>query len=89
MLEEVVTGCVVSLKGLTCVQGLPSTSLIYHRPHILPGDSLPHFRSKALELADLGPKPLKLLASVNLSVTLFLSDICSSNRTQPSTRRKK
>lgn len=56
----------VSLKGLSCAQGLPSASLMYPRPHILPADPLPHFRSKALELADLGPKPLKLLASVNL-----------------------
>lgn len=62
MLEEVVTGS-VSLKGLSCAQGLPFASLMYPRPHILPTDPLPHFRLKALELADLGPKPLKLLAS--------------------------
>lgn len=88
MLGEVVTGC-VSLKGLSGAQGLPSASLMYPTPHILPADPLPHFRPKALKLADLGPKPLKLLASVNLSVTLFLTGICPSNRTQPSTRRKK
>lgn len=79
----------VPFKSLLCAQGLFCLPYVSYTTRFPPlHDILPHFRYKALELADLGLKPLKLLVSVNLFVTLFFSGICSSKRTQPSTRRK-